>query len=89
VLQTPLDDTETPGARAVLEGAVHRRHAAFLDPAVLAPGRRVTVAGQIAGGKRIPIEKVDYAYPVLTIKQIYLCAGKCTSIINGRFLLRR
>ncbi len=44
----------------------------FLDPAVYAPGRRITVVGVVAGVEERKIGEVPYRYPVVTVEQIRL-----------------
>jgi len=44
----------------------------FLDPAVYAPGRRITVVGEVAGVEERKIGEVPYRYPVITVERIRL-----------------
>jgi outer membrane lipoprotein len=44
----------------------------FLDPAVYAPGRRVTVVGEVTGVEERKIGQVPYRYPVITAERIRL-----------------
>jgi outer membrane lipoprotein len=44
----------------------------FLDPAVYAPGRRITVVGQVAGVEERKIGEVPYRYPAITVERIRL-----------------
>ena len=44
----------------------------FLDPAVYAPGRRITVVGEVAGVEERRIGEVPYRYPVITVERIRL-----------------
>lgn len=44
----------------------------FLDPAVYAPGRRITVVGQVMGTEERKIGEVPYRYPVVTAERIRL-----------------
>jgi len=44
----------------------------FLDPAVYAPGRRITVVGEVAGVEERKIGEVPYRYPVITAERIRL-----------------
>ena len=44
----------------------------FLDPAVYAPGRRITVVGVVAGVEERKIGEVPYRYPVVTVERIRL-----------------
>lgn len=44
----------------------------FLDPAVYAKGRRITVLGTVVGGEERPIGEVPYRYPVIRAERIRL-----------------
>jgi outer membrane lipoprotein len=44
----------------------------FLDPAVYAPGRRITVVGEVTGVEERKIGEVPYRYPVITAERIRL-----------------
>jgi outer membrane lipoprotein len=43
-----------------------------LDPYLFRKGRRITVAGEIQGDQTGPLGEMDYRYPPLLSKQIYL-----------------
>ena len=62
---SPERSDRSPG-RALLHTAE------FLDPAVYAPGRRITVVGQVAGVEDRKIGEVPYRYPVITVERIRL-----------------
>jgi len=72
ILRTPLDAVGYPAGRADAEARFLARTGQFLDPEIYHRGRRVTLAGEIAGVEKHPLGKTEYVYPVLTIKQIYL-----------------
>lgn len=42
----------------------------FLDPAVLPPRSRVTLVGEVTGSKTLPLDEVEYEYPVLIIRHL-------------------
>jgi outer membrane lipoprotein len=44
----------------------------FLDPAVYAPGRRVSVIGTVNGVEERKIGEIPYRYPVITVERIRL-----------------
>jgi outer membrane lipoprotein len=44
----------------------------FLDPAVYAPGRRITIVGDVTGVEERKIGEVPYRYPVITADRIRL-----------------
>jgi len=44
----------------------------FLDPVIYREGRQVTVVGEVTGKEVRPLGEIDYQYPVVASKQIYL-----------------
>lgn len=44
----------------------------FLDPAIYREGRQVTIVGEVTGKQLRMVGEIDYQYPVLASKQIYL-----------------
>ena len=44
----------------------------YIDPYVFRRGRRITVAGEIQGKKIMRLGDLEYPYPLLQSKQIYL-----------------
>ena len=73
VLQLPLNRRERPGSDDTASGgrfiAVSSE---FLDPAVYAPGRLISMAGQLEGVRDQFVANVLYAFPVVRIKQSHL-----------------
>ena len=74
VLSAPLGSGLDPLTGSHSEGRFIARIARFLDPEVYARGRDVTLAGQIAGTETRQLGEMQYAYPVVEIKQVYLWA---------------
>lgn len=72
ILQTPLGREGRPEEPIRSEGRFIARAPDFLDPDVYEKGRRVTVAGEITGVESRPLGKMEYAYPILRIRQIHL-----------------
>jgi len=71
VLQRPLDWTEEPQFRRS-EGRFIILVQGYVDPYVFRRGRRITVAGEILGKKVMHLGELEYPYPLLLSKQIYL-----------------
>lgn len=71
VLQRPLDWTEEPEFRRS-EGRFIILVQGYIDPYVFRRGRRITVAGEILGKKVMRLGELEYPYPLLLSKQIYL-----------------
>lgn len=72
VLQTPLGGEERPKSAKHSRGRFIAMSEKFLDPALYRWGRKITLAGQVAGKKTLALGKTSYTYPVVTIKQLHL-----------------
>ncbi len=72
VLETPLGFREKPKGRTHSQGRFIARSTKFLDPAVYARGKRITVAGEISGSTIKSIGQFPYVYPVIMAKEIKL-----------------
>ena len=72
VLQKPLDIEEQPEDVDRSEGRFLVFHEGFLDDAVYAKGRRITVAGEVIGSRKMPLGEIEYTYPVVTIRELHL-----------------
>jgi outer membrane lipoprotein len=72
VLETPLNGWEEPGAAEYSPGRFIAQSSDFLDPAIYAPGRRITLAGQVVRGEKRPLGTTEYAYPLVAVKQLHL-----------------
>lgn len=44
----------------------------YLDPYVYKKGREVTIGGEVQGIRSLPLGEIQYNYPVIRIKDIYL-----------------
>ena len=69
VLQQPLDRQYRPENRDISYGRFIVVFQGFLDPAIYAPYRLITVAGEITGKKVLPIREIQYTYPVLAARE--------------------
>jgi outer membrane lipoprotein len=72
VLQKPLDWEEEPKDTGSSEGRFLVLVDHFLDPYVFRGGRKITVAGEILGERTTLLGEMEYRYPYLLGKQIYL-----------------
>lgn len=72
VLQSPLGSGEEPGKREASQGRFLVVHDGFLDPAVFARDRKVTVAGSVTGVTRESVDNRPYDYLTLTLREIHL-----------------
>ncbi len=72
VIQSPLDWRGEPKGTHLSAGRFLVLVNEYLDPYVYRKGRKITVAGEILGEKTKPLGEMEYRYPVLSSKQIYL-----------------
>lgn len=74
LLSRPLRYDDSPERTDTSDGRALIRTAQFLDPAVFAKGRRITVVGRVTGAEERVIGDLPYRYPVITSEQIRLWA---------------
>jgi outer membrane lipoprotein len=72
VLQYPLGFRNKPSVDSGSEGRFIVEAPGFLDPVVYSAGRQVTVAGIVDGKEVLPLGEINYAYPVVMSREIYL-----------------
>lgn len=72
VLEKPLDRSEAPRLTDTTGGRFMVLCAEYLDPAVYATGRRITVAGRVLGSYTGKVGEVTYTYPLISCEEIYL-----------------
>lgn len=72
VLQFELNSSDRPEPGQYTGGRFLARTMAFLDPALYAPGREVTVSGTITGVETQPVGERPYTYPVVEAADIHL-----------------
>ena len=72
VLQKPLDRSEAPQVGDDTGGRFMALCQNYLDPAVYAKGRRVTVAGRVLGSFRGKVGEVEYVYPLISCEETHL-----------------
>jgi outer membrane lipoprotein len=71
VLENPLGPHELPDNR-ITYGQFIAKGSTFLDPVIYQTGRMVTVAGEIVGKRVVPVGAIQFTYPVVKIKELYL-----------------
>jgi len=74
LLARRLRDDDSPERSDRSPGRLLLRSPDFLDPAVYAPGRRVTVIGTVSGEEERKVGELPYRYPVIAIERIRLWA---------------
>jgi len=67
-----VDDSPEQSDRS--DGRALLRSRSFLDPAVFAPGRRLTAVGTVTGAEERRLGDLPYVYPVIEIEQTRLWA---------------
>lgn len=78
VVQKPLDRSDRPEDVDISAGRFLIRCNRFLDSAVYAKGREVTVAGEIQGKESKPLDQINYNYPIIGCNEIHLWATRPT-----------
>lgn len=69
VLQQPLDRQYRPEISDVSYGRFLIIFKGVVDPAIYAPGRRITIAGEVTGKIVMPIKELSYGYPVISPRE--------------------
>ena len=72
VFQKPLDWRGEPKGTVASEGRFLISVDQYLDSYIFRRGKKITVAGEIQGEKIQPLGEMDYRYPIVSSKQIYL-----------------
>lgn len=72
IVERPLDTDGQPLTTDKSAGRFLARIDGFLDPAIFAPKRLVTVAGALDGNHTRSIGEHPYTYPVVHVEHIYL-----------------
>ncbi len=71
VVQYNVDSRELPDVVTPSGGRFLATTSESLDPASYKPGALVTMMGEAAGKKVLPLQGVAYTYPVIAIKEIH------------------
>lgn len=74
LLARRLRDDDSPEQSDRSPGRLLLRSPDFLDPAVYAPGRRITVIGTVSGEEERKVGELPYRYPVIAVERIRLWA---------------
>ena len=71
ILQLPLDSSLKPTRELrTSQGRFVAMKKEFLDPATIPPGTFITVSGHAAGSITMPLDEMDYQFPVVEIKNL-------------------
>ena len=72
VLQKPIDFQDRPTELDRSGGRFLALSDEYLDAALYAEGREVTVAGVVEGKRVQRLDEIDYSYPLIRVKKIHL-----------------
>jgi len=72
ILQRPADFFGAPEQTDRTEGRFLALYSSYLDIAVYSKGREVTVGGEVEGKRVMPLGEIQYSYPLVHAKEIYL-----------------
>jgi outer membrane lipoprotein len=73
IFEEPLDGRRRPSTDPdKSSGRFMAEVKGFLDPAIYAKGRQITVAGRVKGSVSKPLDKTTYAYPVIDVIEHHL-----------------
>jgi len=76
VVQVPLGSYDRPGNIDESKGRFIVEQKGFLDRAIFAEGREITVAGEIMGIRKGKVGEMDYTFPLLKSIKIHLWEKK-------------
>lgn len=72
IVDLPLDGSGKPGERSGSGGRFLARDNRFLDPMVYKPGLTISLVGEVQEQKMAMLDNVEYRYPVVRIKELYV-----------------
>ena len=72
VLQKPLDRSDAPRFTDKTAGRFMARCDTYLDPAIYAKDRQVTIAGQVLGRHTGQVGETEYVYPLMSCIETHL-----------------
>jgi outer membrane lipoprotein len=72
ILQKPADFFGAPEEVDRTGGRFLALYPSYLDVAVYSQGREVTVGGEVQGKRTLPLGQIEYTYPLVVAKEIYL-----------------
>jgi outer membrane lipoprotein len=84
VLSRTLRAGDVPERGDSTAGRFLVRSPEFLDPAIYAPGRRLTVLGTVAGRSERRVGNLPYVYPVISAERVKLWP-KETAWVGGEY----
>jgi len=76
VFQRSLNSDKKPSGGDRSAGRFIVSVSGFLDPAIFQPGRQITVVGVVAGKEVRALDDIEYSYPVIDKRHLYLWQRK-------------
>ena len=84
VLQRPLGFRKKPTQEDVSKGRFIVYVPGFLDPAIYRHGRKITIVGSVLGKEVRPLGKIEYSYPVIEKRELYLWPAEESYVTEPR-----
>lgn len=72
VLQRSLGFRKKPATEDMSKGRFIISVQGFIDPAIYRPRRKVTVVGSVAGKEVRPLGEIEYTYPIIAKRELYI-----------------
>lgn len=72
VLERPLDGRGRPEDTDLSRGRFMIKYEGYLDPAIYTKGKLITAVGEVSGVIPGKIGEMEYKYPLITSKNLYL-----------------
>lgn len=72
ILQRSLDSKMRPIGEDRSKGRFIISVPGFLDPAIYRQGREITVVGRVAGEEVRSLDEIEYVYPIIDKRELYL-----------------
>jgi len=85
VLQRSLAYRQEPASEGESKGRFIVSAPDFLDPAIYRPRRKITVVGSVMGTEVRPLGELEYAYPVIEKKELYIWPPEAAPATSPRF----
>lgn len=82
VLQRPLNVSEAPQLTDTTGGRFMALCKEYLDPAIYAQHRRITVAGQVMGTYEGKVGEADYTYPLISCEETHVFPSATTELLK-------
>ncbi|RNC69575.1 MAG: hypothetical protein ED859_07135 [Desulfuromonadales bacterium] len=72
IMEVKIDQSGMPEDTFRSQGRFLATTETFLDSMIFKPGRLVTLVGEVTGKKTMPLDELDYTYPIIAIKEVHV-----------------